>query len=255
MLYGLHLSAQGAKAQSTRLDVIANNLANASTTAFKRGLAVFQAHPPYDVEHGLQGQVPGDLNESTGGTTVAGVFTDRSNGPLVETANQLDVAIVGPGYLQVADGNGEKLVTRKGNFALNASGELMLAGSRHKVLSTAGSPITFNPQGGAITFGADGTVSQIVEGAPTQLGKLAIVQPGSTDALEAIGQGLYRTNTAVTPAEQAQIRQGMLEGSGVRPVKEMLSMIEASRSFETNVNMIKFQDEALSRLLQSVPNR
>lgn len=71
MIYGLHLSGQGARAQSSRLDVIANNLANASTTAFKRSFAVFQDHKPYDVEHGLQKPTPHDLNESTGGIEYA----------------------------------------------------------------------------------------------------------------------------------------------------------------------------------------
>lgn len=255
MLYGLHLSAQGARAQSTRLDVIANNLANASTSAFKRGLAVFQAHKPYDVKNGLSESVPGALNQSTGGTTVAGVYTDRSGGPLVETANQLDVAILGQGYLQVVDGNDQKFVTRKGSFAVNESGELVMAGSGHRVLDEGGSPIALDIQGGPITFAADGTVSQIVNGIVAARGKLAIVQPGANDPLEAIGGGLYRPASEMTPAENATIRQGVLEGSGVQPVKEMLSMIEASRTFETNINMLKFQDEALGRLLQSVPNR
>lgn len=255
MLYGLQLSAQGAKAQSTRLDVIANNLANASTSAFKRGLAVFQSHQPYDVENGLNGSVPGDLNQSTGGTTVAGVYTDRSNGPLNETSDPLNVAILGKGYLQVADAKGGQFVTRKGNFALNETGELVLAGSNHKVLGTGGSPITFDSRGGPITFSADGTVSQVVEGAPTERGKLAIVQPAKQDPLEAVGEGLYRTIAAVSPAGNATLRQGVLEGSGVEPVTEMLSMIEASRTFETNINMMKYQDDALGRLLQSIPNR
>ena len=70
MLYGLYLSAQGAQNQALRLETIANNVANANTTAFKRDLAVFQDHLPFDLEHGHITHPPGDLNQSTGGTTI-----------------------------------------------------------------------------------------------------------------------------------------------------------------------------------------
>lgn len=255
MLYGLHLSAQGARAQSTRLDVIANNLANGSSTAFKRGLAVFQAHRPYDLENGTGDEVPGNLNESTGGTTVAGVYRDDSPGALKQTSKTLDVAIIGEGYLKVAGGNGQDFVTRNGSFLINPDGELVLSGSGHKVLDEGGSPISFGNLNGEINISGDGMITQVANGKSTLVGQLALVAPETTQSLNSVGNGLYQTDATLSPVENGRLRQGFLENSGVEPVTEMLSMIEASRGFETNINMMKFHDDALARLLQSMPNR
>jgi flagellar basal-body rod protein FlgF len=252
MIYGLHLSGQGARAQSSRLDVIANNLANASTTAFKRSFAVFQDHKPYDVEHGHQKPTPNDLNESTGGTTVAGIFTDHETGPLNQTGSPLDVAVVGSGYLQAQASSGDKFLTRNGNFSVNSSGELTVGSKGHKVLGAGGSPITIGTNGGKIGIAEDGTVSQSVNGVSSVLGRLSLVKPANEDALQPAGEGLYHSSPSDSAATDAEVRQGFLETSGVKPATEMLAMIEASRAFETNINMMKFQDEAMSRLLQSV---
>ncbi|GAB4150862.1 MAG: flagellar basal-body rod protein FlgG [Planctomycetaceae bacterium] len=255
MIYGLHLSAQGARTQSSRLDVIANNLANASTTGFKRSFAVFQDHKPYDVEHGVLSPVPGDLNESTGGTTVAGVFTNHESGPLNQTGAPLDVAVVGDGFLKVQSPSGETFLTRNGNFTTNSNGELTVGNTGYKVLGTGGEPLVFAPGGGEIHIADDGTISQSVEGARTVIGRLALVKPASENALRPVGRAMYQSNSSETPLTNARVKQGFLESSGVKPVMEMLSMIEASRAFETNINMMKFQDEALSRLLQGVTPR
>jgi hypothetical protein len=95
MNYGLYLSAQGAEAQSQRLDVISNNLANAQTGAFKRDLAIFQAHRPYDVENNIAENLPGGLNESTGGISLAGVITDFSDAQTQVTGGVNTVPLVG----------------------------------------------------------------------------------------------------------------------------------------------------------------
>ena len=255
MLYGLFLSAQGARAQSTRLDVIANNLANASTNGFKRSLAVFQGHKPYDVVNNVGGDVPGNLNASTGGISVAGIHTDHREGPLRKTGGPLDVAIVGDGFFQVADAQGRKFLTRNGSFVINSAGDLLQQGSGHKVLSTDGTPISFGKLQGKIQIAADGSINQILNGQSSPLGRLALVKPASLSGLRKVGMSLYRSPSTVTPVDKATVKQGYLEGSGVKPVKEMLAMIEASRSFETNINMMKFQDDALSRLLQSASGR
>ena len=86
MLYGLYLSAQGANAQSQRLDVISNNIANASTPGFKRDLAIFRQMDPRDVAQGNESELPpGNLNDSTGGLMLDEVVTDFSNVALTET--------------------------------------------------------------------------------------------------------------------------------------------------------------------------
>ena len=252
MIYGFHLSAQGARAQSQRLDVIANNLANAGTTAFKKAMAVFQDNLPYDLENGNSTEVPGNLNAMTGGLTLADIVTDFSQGQLKETGRNLDIAITGDGFLQVADAKNQRYLTRNGNLGINAVGELVVQGSGHKVLNTDGEPIRLTPGGGPPRIAMDGTVTQ----GQTTLGRLALVTPGPNVQMKKIGDSLYTPIGAVQPSgDSTRVRQGFLESSGTNAISEMLSMIQASRAFETNINMIRIQDESMSRLLQSLPRR
>ncbi|MCA9069205.1 MAG: flagellar hook basal-body protein [Planctomycetaceae bacterium] len=256
MLYGLYLSAQGAENQSLRLQTIANNVANADTTAFKRDLAVFQDHQPFDVEHGYMTHPPGNLNDSTGGTTIASTHTDFGEGPLQETGGPYDLAITGPGFLQVRNGP-ETLLTRNGQLTLNDLGEIITQDQGLPVLSREGTSIVVPPFIENVNISSDGNiVGMTKDGGVIPLGQLDLVQPASLEDLQKLGTSLYRSSGPVVPAEESiQVRQGFLEASAVNPIAETVQMIEASRAFETNINMIRFQDETLSRLLQSMGRR
>jgi len=252
MLYGLYLSAQGAQAQATRLDVLSNNLANAGTTGFKRDLAIFQSHPSYDVENGGFSNAPGNQSALSGGVTPAKVVTDFSNGPLVHTGGALDVALTGPGFFQVTNGN-QQFLTRKGQFSLSSTGELMLQDSGMRVLSNTGNAINVPSESTRIEIGTDGALTSVSpDGSRTQVAKLAVVKPANEQRLEKAGASLFRTNSPVSPVgNELKLQQGFTEASGVTPVSEMIDMVQASRMVEANVNMIKYQDDALDRLLQS----
>jgi flagellar basal-body rod protein FlgF len=252
MLYGLYQSAQGIQAQSSRVDVIANNLANAGTSGFKRDLAIFQTNRPYDLDHGGGSDPPGNQNALSGGVTTAEISTDFSAGSLVRTGSAYDVALTGRGFFQVNDGR-QSYLTRNGQFTISPSGELIAQGSGMRVQSNIGQPVTIPPEATRVDIGADGMVSWVgTDGDQTQIGKLALVQPPSDNQLQKFGNSLYRYSGNVLPAgPDAQVKQGYVEGSGVKPVSEMVEMIQASRAVEANVNMIKFQDDALDRLLQA----
>jgi flagellar basal-body rod protein FlgF len=252
MLYGLYLSAQGAQVQSTRLDVLSNNLANAGTAGFKRDLAIFQSHRPFDVENGGTSNAPSNQEALSGGVTPAKIVTDFGNGPVVHTGGSLDVALSGSGFFQVTDGT-QQFLTRKGQFALNPSGDLVLQNSGLRVLSSSGAPINVPTEATQVEIGGDGTLSAVgSDGSRSQLAKLGLARPGSDQQLERVGSSLFRSNGPVSPAgTDLQLQQGFVEQSSVAPVSEMIELIQASRTLEANVNMIKFQDEALDRLLQS----
>ena len=256
MIYGLYLSAQGAQNQSLRLQTIANNVANADTTGFKRDLAVFQDHLPYDLEHGILSRPPGDLNQSTGGTTIAKTHTDFTMGPMIKTGAAYDVAIAGLGFLEVKKGS-ETFLTRNGQLTINSVGELVTQDQGLPVMSTGGSSIVVPPGIEHVNIGADGGVFAFNSfGETFALGQLGLVQPGDLEQLEKIGDSLYRAHGPVQPAlGMAQLRQGYLEASGVNPISETVQMIDATRAFESNINMIRSQDETLSRLLQSMMRR
>lgn len=253
MLYGLYLSAQGAEAQLNRLDVIANNLANASTSAFKRDLAVFQSLRPFDVEHGMADDLPGDLNKHSGGVSLAGVVTDFSDGPILPTGGTFDVALSGPGFLHVSNGR-QEFLTRNGKLMLNEGGDLVTQEMGYNVLDPDGVSIRIDANAKNIEIAADGAIYQIDElGGRIKLTNLALVRPRSLDELQKVGSSFYRATGNVVPAgPEVQVRQGHIEASGTRPILEMTELIQASRAFETNLNMIKYHDEALGRLLQSV---
>jgi len=253
MIYGLYLSSQGANAQATRLDVIANNLANASTHSFKRDLAVFQAHEPFDVKHGNGNEPPGRLNQSAGGLSVAEVVTDFRNGPLTPTGGTYDLALSGPGFFRVSDGQ-QEFLTRNGRLTVDANNELVMQDTGYQILNNGGEPIAIPEDAARIEVAADGTIhSANSEGLTSVVGQLALARPESFDELSKVGDSLYTTVQTPLPADgEVQVQQGFLEESGTRPVLEMLDMIEASRGFETNVTMIQTQDEALGRLLQSI---
>jgi flagellar basal body rod protein FlgG len=254
MLYGLYLSAQGADAQSTRLDVIANNLANAGTTAFKRDFAIFAARDPHDVRKGLPNDAPNHLNESTGGTDLLDVVTDFSDAGQTPTGGKFDLAIAGSGFLQVSDGE-KQFLTRNGSLTINLNGELVTKDQGLNVLDAGGTPILIPPEAVDVNIASDGTMNLIDEtGAMTVGPQISIVAPQSLDELSKVGDSLYAAAGEVLPTgDDVSVHQGYVEASGTHSVNEMLQLIDASRAFETNISMIKFQDEALGRLLQAVP--
>ena len=253
MLYGLYLTAQGATAQSQRLDVIANNIANASTTGFKRDLAIFRQMLPHDIELGLEDVQPRNQQEQTGGLVLDEVVTDFSNGSLQTTDSDFDVAIQGPGFLQVSNGKRDFL-TRDGQLAMNSNGELVTASDGLNVLNAAGAPIVLPANTTNVAISSTGAVSVSVDGQTSfPLTQLGVVTPRDFKALEKQGENLYISHAPVDPAApNVVVKQGYIENSTVEPVGEMLQMIETSRAFESNLNMAKYQDESLGLLLGSL---
>ena len=253
MIYGMYLSAQGAEAQSFRQDIISNNLANASTNGFKRSLAICQAHHPHDVEHGIDVPLPGDVNRQAGGIAVTEVITDYANGTLERTGGKFDVALAGPGFLRVTDGK-QEFLTRDGKLDIDQQGTVVTHGQRLAVLGTTGAPLSMVPEGGPPEISSEGIITQ--DGGKITVGQLALAEPANYRGLIKVGQNMYRSPGPTPPAgPQVQVRQGHLESSGVRPVLEMMDLIESSRVFEANVNMIRTQDESLDRLITSLPRK
>jgi flagellar basal body rod protein FlgG len=230
MIYGLYLSAQGAQIQSLRQEVVANNLANSASTAFKRDLVRAQACLPYDAEHGRPTWLASHLDNMPGGVLPYQNATDFAQGQLNETRGPLDIALEGQGFLRVTDGK-KHFLTRDGQLALNAQNEIVTQEHGYAV---------------------DGSLSQ----AGTPLGQFDLVEPKSYQELQKTGRNLYTYSGRLTPAKpEVQVKQGFLETSNVKPVLGMTELIETARVLEANVNLIRYQDESLARLLQSLPRK
>lgn len=251
MIYGLYLSAQGAEAQTMRQAVLANNLANAQTTAFKRDIPVFRCHWPFDAAEQTPFVTPPGIEDQTGGVTLSGTAIDFSQGPLEVTNRELDVAIMGPGFLEIDTGV-EKLLTRDGKLTLGPNGVLVTADQGHPVLDTSGQPIVIPEGTQQLAIAHDGLLSGMTTaGVREILGQLGVVEPRDLSQMTKVGNGFYRPLRGVDPAVRSQLRQGVLEGSGTNPVHGMVELIETSRSFEMNMNLIQYQDDMLGKLIAS----
>jgi flagellar basal-body rod protein FlgF len=249
MSYGMYISAEGADLQATRLEVLSNNLANVNTVGFKRDVPNFQARLAEAVAQELTIAGNGELEDIGGGAMLNGVEIDFSPGVLKDTGGQFDLAINGQGFFQVQAGN-ERLLTRAGNFSIDANNQLVTQ-QGHPVLNSGGAPITIEPALGDVEFGRDGTISQVLGSARTAVGQLALMQPASMGDLVKRGQNMFAPLATVTPVadDQRAVMAGYIEQSGVEPTTEMMDLIQASRFFEANVNLIKSQDDMLDSLI------
>lgn len=257
----LHVARTGLEAQDQRMRVIANNLANVATTAYKRDRANFATLAYQDARVAGQ-QSSSETAYATGlnlGTGVGIQSTSRieTQGELATTGNALDLALSGDGYFQVQMPGGQLGYTRAGNFTRSAEGQLVTA------QGYAVQPAITIPEGAsAITVAADGTVSAAIAGQaePTQLGQITIASFTNPSGLKAIGDN-FLTETAASGAAQVgaageagrgQIRQGMLESSNVNVVEELVDMIECQRAYEINSKMISAVDEMLKNANQTL---
>lgn len=238
------MSAEGAKAQSRRLEVIANNLANVNTIGFKPDQAAFQARFSEAIQNGDSWAGSQTRNDVGGGVKVIETLTDFSPGRLQRTGNETDMSIIGNGFFQVANEEGQPLMTRAGAFKLDTEGFLMTANG-HRVLDAGGAPVQIDSTL-PWTVSKDGLVQQAGSAIP-----LAIVEPSDLNQLNKVGDNLFSARGVVNPvpAGQREVRQGFLEMSGANPTGQMMAMIETSRAFEANARMIQTQDDASSQLV------
>ena len=254
MLRSLWTGTTGMNAQQLNLDVIANNLANVSTTGFKKSRADFQ-----DLMYQLM-KVPGsqtsaDTESPTGiqvglGVRPAAVQKLFTEGDLIQTGNELDIAIEGAGFFQVELPNGEIAYTRAGAFKRDSNG---------RMTNSDGYPITPGiviPDGSRqITISETGIVSAIIgdDTQSTEIGTFETVTFTNNGGLVAIGKNLFRetassgTATGGTPGDDGYglLLQSYLEGSNVNIVEEMTAMITTQRAYEINSKSIQTSDEMM----------
>ena len=259
MLRSLYTAATGMEAQQLKMDVIANNLANTSTTGFKRVRAEFQDLMSETLVQATAAGPQGGgqptplqvgLGVSTGSTT-----RSMATGDLQNTQNPLDLAIEGSGYFRVQMPTGEIAFTRAGNLRVDETGRLV---TQHGEIVEPG--ITVPPETTALTIRPDGTVLATVptKTDPTELGQLQLTIFTNPAALQALGHNLFQPTGAsgqeiqVKPGEQGSgsVSQGFLEGSNVKAVEEMIDMISTQRSYEMNSKVIQTADQMLQRLTQ-----
>ena len=252
MTYGLWLSAAGMQVNEYRQDVLANNLANADTVGFKHDLTVFRERAVESRDGGGGSKFGhGLLDNLSGGTQASPTYHSFAQGPLSKTDRPLDAAVNGDGFFTVRVDNDVRY-TRDGRFTVNADNELvMVAGNgRAKVLDEAGAPVVLlPPPAGKAVIGGDGTIRQ----GRAVVGKLGLAEFDDRNTLRKIGGNLFQpTSQAARPAEGSNVLAGFIEQSTVNPVSGLASMIEVSRAYQLNANMISLQDGTIGQAISRV---
>ncbi len=257
----LYTAATGMDAMQTKLDVIANNLANINTTAFKRDRANFedllyrneimpgvldaQSNPtPTGLETGL-------------GARVQSTQSDFRQGTIQDTGRSLDVAIEGAGFIQVTDPiTTGAMYTRAGNLDVNANGQLVI-GSAHtgRLLDP---PIQIPTEATNIEISSNG---QVMVRTPGQVelqsvGEIQLASFVNPDGLLKMGENMFQQSDASGPAQLnapgsnglGVLRSNALEASNVEPVKELIDLITTQRGFELNSQAIQAGDQILQQI-------
>jgi len=229
MIKGFEYSTEGMNSTAVLQDIIANNLANVSTTGFKSGKLFISLLERADNGPELQEQEALDL----------------SQGALKRTDNQWDLALEGPGFFVVQSDRGTFL-TRNGAFSVDADGYLVtmdgasVMGERGRVMVGQG-----------VRIGSKGEV--VKDG--VEIDRLRIAYFADTRLLERHGQGLFAVPADVLPTEapgETRVHQGYLEQSNVDPLREMVAMMYAFRLFEADAKALKSQDDTLGRAVNEV---
>lgn len=256
----LRIAAAGMTAQQTRVEVISNNLANMNTTGYNARRAEFA-----DL-HYQQLQRPGTINASDGtvlptgvqmglGVRPAAVSVMLSQGSIAATGGDLDLAIEGPGYLEVTLPDGRAAYTRDGGLKRTGDG-LIVTSDGYPVVPD----ITIPADARSVSINAEGEVyayfTDQVE--PQLLGQFTLSGFVNPRGLEAVGSNLFLETPASGPAAVTTpgqdglgvLRQGYLEDSSVDPVKEVTDLIEAQRGYELNSKVITAADQMLGAMVQ-----
>ncbi len=261
MLPALWVAKTGLSAQDTNLTVISNNLANVSTTGFKRDRAEFQ-DLLYQIKRQPGGQstqdseLPSGLQVGTG-VRVVGTQKNFSAGSLQTTEQPLDLAINGRGFFQILQPDGTTSYTRDGTFHLSSEGQVVTANGY-----TLEPAIVVPNDAQTFTVGQDGTVSITVAGNPAAqvIGNLQTVDFINPAGLQAAGNNLF-LETAASGAPQigtpglngfGTTLQNTLETSNDSTVEEMVNMITTQRAYEMNSKVISTADQMLSFVTQNL---
>jgi len=257
MMRSLWISKTGMEAQQTQLDTISNNLANVSTNGYKRAHAVFE-----DLMYQNLRQAGANSSEQTTlptglqvglGTRAVATGRNFSQGNLLQSSNNLDIAVLGNGFFGVQMPDGTTAYTRDGSFQVSSTGQLV---TNNGYTVQPGITIPANAQ--SVTIGSDGTVSVVVSGQATaqSIGQIQVTGFVNPAGLEPKGQNLFaETAASGTPNSGAPgqnglgtLRQGFVETSNVNVVEELVAMIQTQRAYELNSKAIQTSDQMLQKL-------
>ncbi len=233
MYKGIYIAVSGMVLRDRQIDTIAQNLANVSTTGYKRDDVSFE-------DYLMQSDTaPGAISDGRTMAQMGSVTTDFSSGEMIHTGNTLDVAINGDGFFSI-EGD---LYTRNGNFTVDSQGNVV--DQKGRQVQGQGGAINLSAATGAVSIGPDGSVSvggKVVD-------KIKVVKFDNPMALKRAGGVDFTSDTPPeTVVDTPDVKQGFLEASNVNAVSEMMKMITAQREFESFQGVISSFDSSASKI-------
>jgi len=247
---GLYIAAAGMNATLSQQDVIANNLANASTVGFKQNRSVDVAFPTYLISRLSDQQVKTldgtaelrpNIGLMGGGVAVQDVTTDFSQGSHLQTQNPLDLSVNGSNFFTVMAPNGKTFLTRDGSFSLDANGRMVTKDG----LPVLGHNGEIYIDGSQMTVDNEGNIT--VDGKAQD--QLLIVKPQDETQLTKVGHSLFEASPQARidkAPDDIEVQQGFLEQSNVNSMMEMVNMIDNYRSYELNSRIVSTYDHVMS---------
>lgn len=217
------------------MHVVANNIANISTTGFRREGVIFSEYVRRL-----------DDAPSLSMARASARLRDLSQAELSQTGAPFDLAIRGEGFFLIETPDGERL-TRAGHFTPNAEGELVNPDG-YRLLDQGGAPVFVPPDAGVVSVASDGTIS--ANGAP--LARIGLWFPADPLSLRHVAGTLFSADAPEPMEESGVILQGYLEGSNVHPVMELARMIEVQRAYEMGQKLLDREDERIRNTLQTL---
>jgi len=248
---GLYIAASGMDATVMRENVIANNLANVSTVGFKQNRSVDIAFPTYLIArlHDQRmkvmdgtAEVRPNIGFMGGGVVPQEIPTDFSQGPRIHTNNPLDFALTGPGFFSVLSPEGKTFLTRAGSFSLDGDGRLVTEDG----LPVLGHNGEIYIDGSKVQVDEEGNITVDDKA----LDQLLIVKVKDENQMFKVGHSLFevtKQNKIDMAPDDIQVQQGFLEQSNVNAIREMVNMIEVSRSYELNARVVSMYDNVLGQ--------
>lgn len=247
MFKGVYTAASSMITLQEKMNLISNNLANVSTSGYKKDEGIKESFPELLISRLEKGERARELGSLGTGVQLQETYTDFSQGNLLYTGNKLDLAIEGDGFFVIQTPNGLRY-TRNGNFTLNNQGQIV-TNQGYPVMGEEGPLQTIPGRGIAIT--ANGQLS--FDG--LQGGRILIVDFPGPALLNKIGENLYSSDfEPEIPATAYSIRQGFLENSNVNVIQEMVKMIQVSRHYDINQRVISTYDVTMEKAVNNVGN-